>query len=315
MNIDSIYGRQVRLLVRILPIIDTEKCFALKGGTAINLFYRDLPRLSVDIDLLYLPMENREEAILNIKSALNRISERIKKAVNGSTVINTTELQNNSLRYIVESDGVKIKIELSPVIRGCVFPPVRMEVRAEVERLFGYAEIQVASFPDLYAGKLCAALDRQHPRDLFDVKFLLENEGLTNELRKTFLIFLISHQRPINELLAPNLKDIRKVYQKEFAQMARIEVPIEELEAVRVQLIKSINTSLTDQERQFLLSFKNKQPDWQLLGITNTVDIAQLPSVKWKMLNLQKLDETKHQSLYTKLKSILYTDVASLEMP
>lgn len=49
-----IYRRQVQLLVRVLPLVDTEKCFALKGGTAINLFYRALPRLSVDIDLLYI---------------------------------------------------------------------------------------------------------------------------------------------------------------------------------------------------------------------------------------------------------------------
>jgi predicted nucleotidyltransferase component of viral defense system len=307
-NIDTIYGRQVRLLVRLLPIIDTEKCFALKGGTAINLFYRDLPRLSVDIDLLYLPMENREEALNNIKAALSRISGRIRSTLKGSTVVNTTEHQENSLCLLVESDSVRVKIELSPVIRGCVFPPVRMTIREEVENLFGYAEIQVASFPDLYAGKICAALDRQHPRDLFDVKFLLENEGLTEDLRKTFLVFLISHHRPINELLAPNLKDIRGIYESEFASMARTEVPIEELEAVRKNLISIIHESLTPQERQFLLSFKNKQPDWALLSITNAADVAQLPSVRWKMVNLQKLSDAKHLALYEKLKSILYLD-------
>lgn len=70
MAIDSnnIYSKQVQLLVRVLPLVDTEKCFALKGGTAINLFYRALPRLSVDIDLLYIPMDNRENALINIKS-------------------------------------------------------------------------------------------------------------------------------------------------------------------------------------------------------------------------------------------------------
>ena len=57
---NNIYRKQVQLLVRVLPLVDTEKCFALKGGTAINLFYRALPRLSVDIDLLYIPMEERE---------------------------------------------------------------------------------------------------------------------------------------------------------------------------------------------------------------------------------------------------------------
>jgi predicted nucleotidyltransferase component of viral defense system len=302
MNINNVYGRQVRLLVRILPIIDTEQCFALKGGTAINLFYRDMPRLSVDIDLLFLPMEPREQALENIKAALSRIADRVKATIQGAVVTNTTEHQDNSLRLLVEADGVRIKIELSPVIRGCVFPPVRMEVRKKVEEHFGYAQLQVASHPDLYAGKLCAALDRQHPRDLFDVKFLLQNEGLTDDLRKTFLVFLISHHRPINELLAPNFKDIRQIYENEFAQMAQVEVPVEELEAVRFDLVKRINESLTPNEKQFLLSFKNKQPQWELLGVPN---VSELPSVKWKLQNLEKLEAGKHEALYEKLKSIL----------
>jgi hypothetical protein len=119
----------------------------------------------------------------------------------------------------------------------------------------------VASHPDLYAGKLCAALDRLHPRDLFDVKLLYENEGLTDSLRKTFLVFLISHFRPMSELLNPNRKDISKIYESEFVQMAEIEVSLDELLDVRERLIHDINESMSDNERKFLLSFKSKQPD------------------------------------------------------
>lgn len=306
MNINSIYGRQVQLLVRVLPIIDTEPCFALKGGTAINLFYRDLPRLSVDIDLLYLPLENREQALTNIKAALGRIAERIKTSISGAIVIDTTRLQNNSLSLLVEAHGVRVKIELSPVIRGCLFPPLRMETRQIVEEQFGYASIQVASHPDLYAGKLCAALDRQHPRDLFDVKLLLENEGLTEDLRKTFIIFLISHHRPMHELLAPNPKDVRQAYANEFAAMAQIEIPVKELQAVLGKLVALINNSLTQEEKKFLLSFKNMQPEWDLLGIPNVVAAAQLPSVRWKMINLEKLEKDKHHMLLQKLDSVLF---------
>jgi predicted nucleotidyltransferase component of viral defense system len=211
MNTNSIYFKQVQLLVRILPLIDSEKCFALKGGTAINLFYRDMPRISVDIDLLYVPMDEREEALKNIRAALSRISKLIQKTI-GEVRIQNAHEQSDALRLIVQQGEVRIKIELSPVIRGTVFPEHRMEIYELVERNFGYAEIQVASFPDLYAGKLCAALDRQHPRDLFDVKFLLENEGITDDLRKTFLIFLISHQRPIAELLDPHRKNIKEIF-------------------------------------------------------------------------------------------------------
>ena len=305
LDANNIYRRQVQLLVRVLPLVDTEKCFALKGGTAINLFYRALPRLSVDIDLLYIPMDDRETALLNIKEALSRLSILIQQKIPGTKVQNTHN-QSDALRLIVSQDEIRIKVELSPVIRGTVFPEIRMEVVEEVEKEFGYAEMQVASLPDLYAGKICAALDRQHPRDLFDVKFLLENEGLTDNLRKTFLIFLISHQRPMSELLAPNRKDISEIYETEFKQMAEVDVPLEQLEEARENLIHQINSQMTDNEKKFLLSFKSKNPDWTLLEMENSTVIANLPSVLWKMINLEKIPIKKHKKAYDKLESILY---------
>ena len=302
------YAEQVRLLIRLLPIIDKEACFALKGGTAINLFYRPLPRLSVDIDLLYLPMDDRETALKNIKAALARITADIKQTIVGVQVQNTTLQQDNSLRIIVELGGAKVKIELSPVIRGTVFAAQRMEVKEEVEKEYGYAEMLVASHPDLYAGKLCAALDRQHPRDLFDVKQLYENEGLTDDLRKTFLVFLISHFRPMAELLNPNRKDIADIYENEFRQMAEIDVSLDELIDIREKLIYDINHNMTGNERKFLLSFKNKKPDWTLLEIENTELIASLPSVQWRMINLEKMSDVRHKQAYENLETVLFPD-------
>ncbi|PAM94098.1 hypothetical protein B4N84_13535 [Flavobacterium sp. IR1] len=305
LNAKEIYRKQVQLLVRVLPLVDTEKCFALKGGTAINLFYRAFPRLSVDIDLLYIPMDNRETALINIRAALSRISKLIQEKIPGSKVQDAHD-QSDALRLIVSQDEIRIKVELSPVIRGTVFPEVRMEVVEEVETEFGYVEMQLASLPDLYAGKLCAALDRQHPRDLFDVKFLLENEGLTDDLRKTFLIFLISHQRPMSELLDPHRKDISEIYETEFRQMAEVDVPLDQLEEARENLIHQINSQITENEKQFLLSFKSKNPDWSLLEMENIEIVSNLPSVLWKMINLKKMPEQKHNEAYDKLKKILY---------
>ena len=276
----------------------------LKAVRLLICFYRDLPRLSVDIDLLYLPMEDRDASLENIRAALARITDSIKKSIAGAQVQNTTLQQDNSLRIIVSLNDVRVKIELSPVIRGSLFPAVRMEVRPQVEKEFGYAEMLVASHPDLYAGKLCAALDRQHPRDLFDVKQLYENEGLTEELRKTFLVFLISHFRPMAELLNPNRKDISG-YEMEFAQMAEIEVSLEELLSVREKLIADINKEMTDSERKFLLSVKNKTPDWALLGLDATL-VSELPSVKWRLINLNKMSENKHVTAYKNLEAVLY---------
>lgn len=300
------YEKQVRLLVGILPFIDKEEIFALKGGTAINLFYRPFPRLSVDIDLLYLPMDDRETAWKNIKAAFERIGEGIKKAMPAVKIQNTTLQQDDSLRIIVGLGDVRIKVELSPVIRGSVFAPQRMQIREEVEKEFGYAEILVASHPDLYAGKICAALDRQHPRDLFDVKQLYENEGLTDDLRKTVIVFLISHFRPMSELLNPNRKDITQIYETEFRQMTTVEVSLEELLKARERLIADLNQSMTEDERKFLLSFKNKKPDWTLLGVADPDAVAALPSVRWRMINLEKMSATKHKEFYKKLEATLY---------
>ena len=250
MNRDTIYYKQVQLLIRVLPLVASEQCFALKGGTAINLFIRDLPRLSVDIDLVYLPMFEREVALTNIREALGRISKLIEKTIRSVSVQNTHE-QSEALRLIVSDGSVRIKVELSPVIRGTIFSEKVLSVSKSVEDNFGFAEIQVVSIPDLYAGKICAALDRQHPRDLFDVKLLFENEGFTEDLRKAFIIFLISHQRPMSELLRPNLKDLRSVYENEFYQMTQIDISLKELITTRELLIKTIHKDLKDEEKQF----------------------------------------------------------------
>lgn len=304
MNKDTIYFKQVQLLVRVIPLVATEKCFALKGGTAINLFVRDVPRLSIDIDLVYLPTDEKEVALKNIRAALSRISKLIKTSLPGVRVQNAHD-QSDALRLIVQQGDARIKIELSPVIRGSVFPVKLMAVSQTVEDNFGYAEIQVVSLPDLYAGKICAALDRQHPRDLFDVKFLFENEGFSDDFRKTFLVYLISHQRPMSELLNPHRKDIKDVYENEFVRMSQLEVSVEELEGVREQLISAINTMMTKDERKFLLSFKAKSPVWELLGVTNMEEVQQLPSVRWKMLNLENMPDRKHTEALKKLAAVL----------
>ena len=282
-------------------MVATEKCFALKGGTAINLFIRDLPRLSVDIDLVYLPLHEREAALINIRgAALGRIRSLIENTLLGVSVQNTHE-QSEALRLIVQENNVRIKIELSPLIRGTIFSERIMQVSKKVENTFGYAEIQVVSIPDLYAGKICAALDRQHPRDLFDVKLLFANEGFTEDLRKAFIIFLISHQRPMSELLRPNFKELRRVFENEFYQMTQIDISLDELIETRGLLIKIIHADLTKEEKQFLVSFKSKNPNWELLGLENIEVVKKLPFVKWKMKNLLQMPEKKHSTALEKL--------------
>ena len=302
MDRSSIYYKQVQWLLRLLPLVAEEDCFALKGGTAINLFVRELPRLSVDIDLVYLPMNNRHDALDDITRALVRITQRIKDSFPEASVVEAFKDKSDALRLVASHDGVKVKIELSPVLRGTVFEPEARSVCKQVEDEFGYAEMVVVSMADLYAGKICAALDRQHPRDLYDVKCLLENEGLTDDIRSAFLIYLISHVRPIAELLSPVCKDIKPLYEGEFIEMAQESVSLEALESTREQLIRLINTELQENEKQFLLSFKNKNPDWSLINLKG---VESLPAVKWKLINLENMSTDKHKAAYKKLQKLI----------
>ena len=302
MNRNSIYYKQVQLLMQVLPFVAKQSCFALKGGTAINLFVREFPRLSVDIDLVYLPMKGRDEALQEISEALDTISTNLQTAFKDMKLTEAYKSKRDSLRLVVARNGVQIKVELSPVLRGTVYEPALMEVCESVEEEFGYVETPVVALADLYAGKICAALDRQHPRDLFDVKAFLENEGLTDEIRKAFIVYLSSHNRPIAELLRPQYKDISAIYAGEFENMTQTVVPLDELVAVRERLVGLIHEGLTDDEREFLISFKNRKPNWDLLGLDG---ISQLPAIKWKQINLAKMPDVKHKQALGQLESIL----------
>jgi len=236
MPITETYQRQVRLLMRLLPIVAKEKCFALKGGTAINLFVRNLPRLSVDIDLMYLPLHGRADALAGIDAAMKGIEADILASIPASKVAQTVR-EGAVLRLIVSADATQVKIELSPVLLGVIKDPAMTPVAELVEDQFGFAETQVVSFADLYAGKLVAALDRQHPRDLFDVRDLLANEGLTDDLREAFVVYLLSHNRPMFEVLSGRCKDLEKEYNSDFDGMTEEPVALADLIDARKSMI------------------------------------------------------------------------------
>lgn len=281
----EIYSAQVALLVRTIPEIAREDAFALKGGTAINLFVRDLPRLSVDIDLVYLPIAARTESLTAIHQGFERIAGNLRKRL-GVKV--TEQKSGDGAKLIVRAGTAQIKVEVSPVLRGTVFDPEVRSVRPTVEDRFGYAEMQVVALPDLYAGKIAAALDRQHPRDLFDILHLYENEGITDDLFKAFLIYLVSHNRPPQELLDPNLLDLDDLYAGEFRGMTLEPVPLTSLLDIRANLIADIqNRARKDAPAAFLRSFFAGDPDWSQVVLP--IDASRLPAVQWKLQNLERL--------------------------
>lgn len=301
---DSPYFRQAQLMLRVMPHVAAEECFALKGGTAINLYVRDMPRLSVDIDLTYLPLEPRETALAHIGEALHRIAAAIRKTVPGVAVQESRARGAVHVsKLFIGTAEATIKIEPNLVLRGSVFSPVERELSEQAEVMFeASATANTLAVADLYGGKLCAALDRQHPRDIFDVKILMENEGVTDEIRTAFVIYLASHDRPMSELLDPNKKDFHKMYEQEFAGMAVEEVEYDELVAVRDRLIEIIRNTMTENEKKFLLSIKQGEPDWDLMPVAG---IDQLPAIQWKLINIGKMDKKKQIESLQKLQSAL----------
>lgn len=296
------YRNQVALLIRALPSVAAEECFAMKGGTAINLFIRDLPRLSVDIDLTYVPVQERAASLAAIDAAMLRIAERITEAVRGTRVAPSRSRENVVTKLVVRSDSAQIKIEVTPVLRGCVFEPEFRAVSSGVQDEFGFAEMRIVSFPDLYAGKIVAAFDRQHPRDLFDARDLLANEGIDDALRRTFLVYLISHDRPMAEVLAARRKDIKAEFERGFVGMTRQPVALDDLLAAREALISEIVGSMPDAHRRFLLAFERGEPDWSTVGLEAA---ANLPAVRWRQQNLDSLSAEKRGTLVKQLQEVL----------
>lgn len=300
MAIEDRYRDQMRLLMRVLPIVADEKAFALKGGTAINLFVRQMPRLSVDIDLVFLPTMPRNPALKTCGEALERIANAIEKRVGVKAERQTHKA--DELRVMVQDGRTRIKIELSPVLRGTMHSPTILDVVEPVEEEFGFASIPVVSLPDLYGGKICAALDRQHPRDWFDVKYLLDSGDYNRSIFLGFIVYLLGHSRPLSEVLYPIWKPMHQTFEKEFRGMLREEVPLAELEHTRPRLMRALVEQMTDQDAEFLRSFKAGEPDWALLPLQG---ISDLPAIKWKLHNIAKMPPEKHAEAREKLQAVL----------
>ncbi|NKN37416.1 nucleotidyl transferase AbiEii/AbiGii toxin family protein [Agrobacterium sp. a22-2] len=295
------YQAQVRLLMRLLPIVAREACFALKGGTAINLFVRNMPRLSVYIDLMYLPVHDRPEALAGIDAAMKRIKSAALAELPGARV--TENIHDGAvLRLLVIADGTQVKIEVSPVLRGVVHEPSMISVTEAVEDAFGFAETSVVSFEDLFAGKLVAALDRQHPRDLFDVRGLLAHEGLSDDLREAFIVYLLSHNRPMGEVLSGRVKDLANEYNNGFEGMTETTVAIDDLVKTQHEMIEVLIGGMPDHHREFLIGFERGEPDWSLLKIGH---VAELPAIRWRQYNLDKLKPDQRSALVELLRTSL----------
>lgn len=252
-----------------------------------------------DIDLTYLLLEDRESTLQHITEALIRIKANILKNIPGTSVV----LKADSGKLLIQTKEAIVKLEVSLMNRGTYR---QIEIRTLCEKAQNeyesFCEIAVVPMGQLYGGKICAALDRQHPRDLFDIKYLLANEGFSEEIKAGFLYCVLGAERPIHEMLNPNFLDQKSALTKQFEGMTTESFSYDEYEETKGKLIKVVTESLTDIDKDFLLNFKNLTPNWELYPY------GDFPSVRWKLQNLERLkskNPDKHSHLYKLLKTQL----------
>ena len=285
----SVYAQKVEMLLRLIPIVMGEEVFAIHGGTAINLFLKDLLRYSVDIDLTYIPLADRQTSLEDINLHLKSIAEKAKKAFKGMHIIPNF----SSCKLLCEYRGKQVKIEVNQTKRGIVGGDVQTVPLSEKaqEEFSLFCEANVVPTTQLYGGKIAAALSRQHPRDLFDVKYM--NVPLS-ECREGLIFSLLGSDRPIYESFAPSLIDQREAMENQFAGMTDIPFTYEEFEETRAKLINDVQLLMTDADKKFLMSFESGQPEWSGYEFEY---FKNYPSVQWKMLNLKKLAKQNPQKL------------------
>lgn len=293
---NNVYKEKVQLLLRILPIVMSEDCFAIHGGTAINLFVENLLRLSVDIDLTYIPLEDRATSVTHINEALQRIADKINKQLKGIHVIHRFDI----CKLTCEWRGFQVKIEVNQTKRGIIGgEPLMLPLCHKAQALFEMeVEARIVPLTLLYGGKIAAALSRQHPRDLFDIKHMTMP---INQARLGFIFCLLGSDRPIHESFAPSMIDQREAMENQFAGMSDEPFTYEDFEATRINLIADVRAILTDEDKLFLVSFEQGEPNWDSVEYGY---FAEYPSVQWKLLNIAKLKKDNPKKLQSEAEKL-----------
>lgn len=302
------YIDTVRLLLDVAPAVFQSPRFAMKGGTALNLFVQDMPRLSVDIDVVLTDHTlDREAALQAIAADLNAVKSAI-SALRHRAVLPTTK-SGDDVKLLVEGNGVRVKIEVNIVFRGTVLPVAQTALIQTAQDLFTTEVVlPVLDTAELYGSKLVAAMDRQHPRDIFDVMKMLERFGWEPSFVDCFVAYLAGHNRPMHEVLFPRTLPLESAFTNEFAGMTRDAIALASLERTQEQLIKELPRALSSSHRDFLLSVARAEPAWELMPFAH---LQELPALQWKLLNLRKLKArnpdgfaAQHEALAKKLNAL-----------
>ncbi len=289
------YFDTVRLLLAVTPAVFASGRFAMKGGTALNLFVQEMPRLSVDIDVVFVDHDvDRDTALVLLSEESLAAKAAIEDAGAGTIrAMLPANADGDEVKLLVANDRSQVKIEINTVFRGTVLPVETRALVPSAQELFTTdLAVPVLAVPELYGSKLVAALDRQHPRDVFDVLQMLRRFGWQEPVVDCFVAYLAGHNRPIHEVLFPRVKPLEPLFTNDFAGMTLDEVSVDELRRVQIDLVQELPRRLTQHHREFLLSLVRLEPDWNLMTVPH---LSALPAVKWKLLNLQRLRQSNRQ--------------------
>ena len=295
------YIDTVRLLLVIAPAVFASGRFAMKGGTALNLFVQEMPRLSVDIDLVLVDHHlDRQAALQAIAVELASVQEPL--AGKGFRANLPANAEGDDVKLVVSNQTAQVKVEVNFVFRGTALPLETRSLVGTAQDLFTTdLAVPLLATAELYGSKLVAAMDRQHPRDIFDVMHMLDRFGWQASFVDCFVIYLAGHNRPVHEVLFPKIKPLEPTFTNEFAGMTRDAIALDTLMQLQVRLVNELPKQLTAAHRNFLLSLVQGDPAWDLMPIQH---LRELPALKWKLANLAKLKrsnakrfEAQHQML------------------
>jgi hypothetical protein len=245
-----------------------------------------MPRLSVDLDLVFVDHRGgREAALRSIADSLSSACGMLRRLGIEAELVDSKSGEESKM-FIRRGPGL-VKVEANHVFRGTVLPVEQRLIVPVARDLFATGlSLPTLAVAELYGSKLVAAMDRQHPRDLFDVHGLYASDGLTREVGDGFVCYLAGHSRPVHEVLFARPLDITAAFTNEFAGMAREPVTLEELLAVRERLRAELPVALSPEHRRFLVSLVEAEPDWTAAPCPH---LSEMPAIQWKLQNLRKL--------------------------
>lgn len=283
------YVDTVRLMLEVAPEVFASGRVAMKGGTALNFFVQDLPRLSVDIDVVFVPHQTpRDTALAEIANELSAIQTRLNRR--GIKAELASSKTGDETKLFARRDRIEVKIEINHVFRGTLLPVETRSLTKTASDLFTTAlAVPTLAVAELYGSKLVAAMDRQHPRDLFDVHGMFQRFGLTPEIVECFVGYIAGHNRPVHEVLGSRDIDLARPFDNEFAGMEREPVSLGVLEEARIRLRRELAVALTADHKRFLIGLVAGQPPWEAMQCRH---LAELPAIQWKLQNLARLKRT-----------------------